>query len=143
MALNKATIMGRLCDTPTLRYTQSGKAVTSITLAVDRDFKEPDGSRKADFIPVVAWGKRAELLSNYFDKGRMAVVDGRLQVRDYTANDGSKRYVTEIVADNIYFADSKKDGSTQPGTAQAKPYAPQQEQFQEIGDFEDDEELPF
>lgn len=144
MSLNKAIIMGRLTKDPELRYTQSGKPVASITLAVDRGFKTQDGSRATDFIPVVAWDKRAELLHNYFAKGRMAIVEGRLQVRDYTDNDGNKRKVTEIVADSIYFGDSKKDDGA-PRNTQAparQPQPPQKEQFAEIDDL-DDGDLPF
>lgn len=142
MSLNKAIIMGRLTKDPELRYTQSGKPVASITLAVDRDFKAQDGSRATDFIPVVAWDKQAELLHNYFAKGRMAIVEGRLQVRDYTDNDGNKRKVTEIVANSIYFGDSKKDDGA-PRSAQAPVKQPQQkEQFAEIDDL-DDGDLPF
>lgn len=132
--LNKVTVMGRLTARPELRYTQSGTAVTSITLAVERDFKEQDGSRAADFFPVVAWRGTAELISNYFDKGRMAIVDGRLQTREWTDKDGNKRKSTEIIADHVYFGDSKRENDAQ--TAQE----PSAAQFEEI---EDDSELPF
>lgn len=108
--LNKAFLMGRLVADPELRHTQSGIAVASFRIAVDRDFKDKDtGERKADFINIVAWRSTAEFVSRYFAKGRMAVVEGRMQVRDYLDNNGNKRYVTEIVADNVYFGDSKKD----------------------------------
>ena len=108
--LNKAFLMGRLVADPELRHTQSGIAVASFRIAVDRDFKDKDtGERKADFINIVAWRSTAEFVSRYFAKGRMAVVEGRIQVRDYLDNNGNKRYATEIVADNVYFGDSKKD----------------------------------
>ena len=108
--LNKAFLMGRLVADPELRHTQSGIAVASFRIAVDRDFKDKDtGERKADFINIVAWRSTAEFVSRYFAKGRMAVVEGRIQVRDYLDNNGNKRYVTEIVADNVYFGDSKRD----------------------------------
>lgn len=108
--LNKAFLMGRLVADPELRHTQSGIAVASFRIAVDRDFKDKDtGERKADFINIVAWRSTAEFVSRYFAKGRMAVVEGRIQVRDYLDNNGNKRYVTEVIADNVYFGDSKKD----------------------------------
>ena len=120
MSLNKICIMGRLTADPELRRTQSGTAVTSVTLAVDRDFKDQDGSRVADFIPVVAWKGTAEVLAKYFSKGRMAVVTGRLQLRDWIDKEGNKRRTAEIVADNVYFGDSKRqEGNDSPQTENA------------------------
>ena len=110
--LNRITIMGRLVKDPELRRTQSGVAVTSFRMAVDRDFKSQDGSKQADFFDVVAWRNTAEFVSKYFAKGRMAIVEGRLQSRDWTDKDGNKRVAIEIVADNIYFGDSKRDGAS-------------------------------
>ncbi len=108
--LNKIFIMGRLTRDPELRHTQTGTGVASFTLAVDRDFKDKEtGEKKADFINVVAWRSTAEFVSRYFTKGRMAVVAGRLQFRDYTDRDGNKRTAAEVVADNVYFGDSKRD----------------------------------
>lgn len=107
--LNKWEGMGRLTKDPELRRTPSGTAVATFSIAVDRDFKGKDGERETDFIDVVAWRQTAEFVSKYFAKGRMAVVEGRLQIRDYTNKDGQKRRVAEIVADNIYFGDSKRD----------------------------------
>lgn len=107
--LNKIIIMGRLCAAPELRRTQSGTPVASVTVAVDRDFKEQDGTRATDFIPVVAWKKTAEMLAQYFDKGQMIAVSGRLQLRDWTDRDGNKRKATEIIADSVYFCESKKE----------------------------------
>ena len=109
--LNKIFIMGRLTRDPELRHTQSGTAVASFSLAVDRDFKEQDGSRVTDFIDCVAWRSSAEFVDKYFSKGRMAVVEGRLQIRDWTDKDGNKRRSAEVVADNVYFGDSKRDGA--------------------------------
>ena len=106
--LNVIVVMGRLVRDPELRRTNSGTAVTSFTLAVDRDFKGQDGERETDFIDVVAWRGTAEFVFKYFSKGRMAVVEGRLQVRDWTDKDGAKRRSTEVIADNVYFGDSKK-----------------------------------
>ncbi len=109
--LNKIIIMGRLGRDPELRRTQSGTSVASFSLAVDRDFKDKSsGERVTDWIDVVAWRQTAEFVSRYFTKGCMAVVEGRLQMRDWTDKDGGKRRSAEVVADNVYFGDSKKDG---------------------------------
>lgn len=133
--LNKIVIQGRLTKDPELRRTQSGTAVASATVAVDRDFKNQDGSRDTDFIPIVAWKGTGEMLAKYFSKGRMIVVEGRLQLRDWTDNDGNKRRTAEIVANSVYFGDAKRDGGDNPGYAPAPS-----------GDFtevEDDGGLPF
>lgn len=133
--LNKIVIQGRLTKDPELRRTQSGTAVASATVAVDRDFKNQDGSRDTDFIPIVAWKGTGEMLAKYFSKGRMIVVEGRLQLRDWTDNDGNKRRTAEIVAGSVYFGDSKRDGGDNPGYAPALS-----------GDFtevEDDGDVPF
>ena len=109
--LNHITIMGRLTRDPELRRTGSGIAVASFTLAVDRDFgKNENGERETDFIDCVAWRQTGEFVSKYFTKGRMAVVSGRLQIRGWTDKDGNKRRSAEVVADNVYFGDSKRDG---------------------------------
>lgn len=107
--LNHLVLQGRLGSDVELRTTPSGVEVATVNLAVDRDVKDKDGSRKTDWITVVAWRQRAIFLSRYFTKGRMAVVTGRLQVRDYTDRDGNKRTAAEVVADNVYFGDSKRD----------------------------------
>ena len=109
--LNKIIIMGRLTRDPELRRTGSGTAVTSFSLACDRDFKSQSGEKETDFIEVVAWKNTAEFVSKYFSKGHMAVVEGRLQIRDWTDKAGSKRTTAEVVADNVYFADSKRSES--------------------------------
>ena len=109
--LNKVVIMGRFTKDPELRRTGSGTAVTSFSLACDRDFKSQSGEKETDFIEVVAWKNTAEFVSKYFRKGRMAVVDGRLQIRDWTDKDGNRRTTAEVVADNVYFADSKRSES--------------------------------
>ena len=152
--LNKIIIMGRLTRDPELRHTQTGTAVASFSLAVDRDFKDKaTGDRTTDFIDVVAWRQTGEFVSRYFTKGRMAVVEGRLQIRDWTDKDGGKRRSAEIVADNVYFGDSKRDGAGDFGGAPASYSAPVgggysspapsggHSDFAEIG--EDDGELPF
>lgn len=105
--LNEIIVMGRLTRDPEMRQTGSGKDVANFTLAVDRDFKSQSGERETDFIDCVAWGNSAGFVSKYFGKGRMAVVKGRLQIRDWTDNDGNKRRNAEIVAEDIYFGDSK------------------------------------
>ena len=108
--LNHITIMGRLTRDPELRRTGSGVAVASFTLAVDRDFSPKDGGeRETDFIDCVAWRQTGEFVSKYFTKGRMAVVSGRLQIRNWNDKDGNKRRSAEVVADNVYFGDSKRD----------------------------------
>lgn len=132
--LNKIFVMGRLTKNPELRRTGSGTPVASFTLAVDRDFKSQGGEKETDFIDIVAWRSTAEFVSKFFSKGRMAVVEGRLQIRDWTDKDGNKRKNAEIVADNVYFGDSKRDGQ------QDNPVA----QHQEFTDIDDDEgDLPF
>ena len=105
--LNKIVIMGRLTRDPELRRTQSGTAVANFSLAVDRDYKAQDGTKETDFIQCIAWRGTGEFVSKYFQKGRIAVVEGRLQVRKYKDKDGNNRTVSEVVADNVYFADSK------------------------------------
>ena len=113
--LNKIIIMGRLTRDPELRRTQSGTAVTSFSIACDRDFKSQSGEKETDFIDVVAWRNTAEFVSKYFAKGRMAVVEGRLQIRDWTDREGGKRRSAEVVADNVYFGDSKRDSGGEYG----------------------------
>ena len=132
--LNKIILMGRLTRDPELRRTQSGTAVASFTLAVDRDYKPQDGDRETDFIDIVAWRGTAEFVSKYFSKGRMAVVEGRLQVRDWKDKDGAKRRSTEVIADNVYFGDSKRSESGTQAEASGT--------FQELPE-EEKGELPF
>ena len=111
--LNHIVIMGRLARDPELRRTQSGVPVASFRLAVDRDFKDKNtGERGTDWIDVVAWRATAEFISRYFTKGRMAVVEGRLQIRPYTDRDGNKRTAAEVVAENFYFGDSRREGES-------------------------------
>lgn len=123
--LNHITIMGRLTKDPELRRTGNGTAVASFTIACDRDFgSKESGEKETDFLDCVAWRSTAEFLEKYFSKGRMAVVSGRLQKRSYTDKDGNKRYATEVVADSIYFGDSKKEESA-PQYGQQAASAPQ------------------
>ena len=145
--LNNIVIMGRLTRDPELRRTGSGVAVASFTLAVDRDFSAKDGGEKeTDFIDCVAWRQAGEFVSKYFTKGRMACVSGRLQIRNWTDKDGNKRRNAEVIADNVYFADSKNaaDNGGRDATA-AQPAAtfaaaPVANSFPLI---EDDGVLPF
>lgn len=135
--LNKIMIMGRLTRDPELRRTQSGTAVTSFTLAVDRDYKNQAGEKETDFIDCVAWRSTGEFVSKYFSKGRMAVVEGRLQIRGWTDNDGNKRRSTEVIVDNMYFGDSKKASESDTAPAGSDGHS----DFAEIP--EEDGELPF
>ena len=132
--LNKTFLQGRLVADPELRHTTSGVAVATFRLAVDRDFKDKEtGERKADFLSVVAWRQTAEFVSRYFSKGRLAIVEGKLQSRTYD-KDGVRQYITEVVADNVYFGDSKRDdGGSKP------------EEFREpeFTDYAGDDEPPF
>ena len=165
--LNKIFLMGRLTRDPELRRTQTGTPVASFSLAVDRDFKDKTtGERSTDFIDVVAWRQTAEFVSRYFTKGRMAVVEGRLQIRDWTDKDGNKRRAAEVIADNVYFGDSKRDsdggsystgygnapggyaaggyapsGYSAPAAPSGYGAAPMSDQYAELSD--DDGELPF
>ena len=117
--MNKVFLMGRLTRDPEVRYTTTGKVVCQFTLAVDRPFTNQDGQREADFINIVVWGKIGELAGNSLSKGHRALVEGRLQVRSYDAKDGSKRYVTEVIANSVYFIERK--GYTPGGAATTAP----------------------
>lgn len=113
--MNKVILMGRLTKDPEVRYAQSGKCVAQFTLAVDRQFKDANGNKEADFIPVVVWNKAAELVGNSCQKGHRLLVDGRLQIRSYDAKDGTKRWVTEIIANGVEFIERKADGGSASG----------------------------
>ena len=155
--LNHIVIMGRLTRDPELRYTQSQTPVASFTVAVDRDFANRDsGERQTDFIDCVAWRQTAEFVSKYFQKGSMAVVSGRLQIRDWTDREGGKRRSAEIVVDNVYFGESKRrDGEPRSDSHNnsyssssyssydnsARSSAPAPSAFAELDDG--DGELPF
>ena len=143
--LNKIIIMGRLTRAPELRRTASSTAVAGFTLAVDRDFKSQNGEKSTDFIDVVAWRNTAEFVAKYFTKGRMAVVEGRLQIRDWKDKDGNNRRSAEVVAENVYFGDSKRDGA--PAGDYAAPmggYAAPVSTTSSFSEIEDeDSDLPF
>ena len=114
--LNRIILMGRLTHDPELRKTQSGVSVCSFSIAVDRDYKAQNGEKETDFIDIVTWRATADFVSKFFTKGRMAVVEGRLQNRDWVDKDKNKRRSAEVIADNVYFGDSKpKDGSGDNG----------------------------
>ncbi len=154
--LNHIVLMGRLTRDPELRYTNSNVPVASFRIAVDRDFgRGENGEKQTDFIDVVAWRQTGEFVSKYFTKGSMAVVSGRLQMRDWTDRDGNKRTSAEVVADNVYFGDSKRrdDGGEPPARSNSysnrsssqdsygQSSAPSRGAFEDLSD--DDGELPF
>ena len=154
--MNHIVIMGRFVRDPELRRTGNGVAVASFTLAVDRDYSGKDGEKETDFIDCVAWRATGEFVSKYFGKGRMACVSGSLQLRDWTDKDGNKRRSAEVIADNVYFADSKtaaENGNSRPtATAPAAPAdAPAGNTAAPVGNpvagnwkhIDDDGELPF
>lgn len=141
--LNRIIIMGRMVRDPELRSTATGTPVASFTLAVDRDYKPKDGEKATDFIDCVAWRSTAEFVSKYFAKGRMAIVEGSLQFRDWTDKAGNKRRTAEVIADRVFFGDSKKEETGSFGfTHEAQPMA-QSGGFTEIPDSADDGDLPF
>lgn len=130
--LNKVILIGRLTRDPEVRYTQSGKAVTTFDLAVDRSVANAQGQRETDFIPVVTWGKLAETCGNYLNKGRLVAVDGRLQIRSYETQDGQKRRVAEVVAEGVRFLDRGKDTANAAGAGVGA-----------AGDVFPDDDIPF
>ncbi len=143
--LNRIVLIGRLTKDPELRYTQSGIAVASFTLAVDRNFKNANGERETDFIDITVWRQQAENCANYLSKGKLAAVDGSLRIRSYETSDGQKRKAAEVVADNVRFL-SPKDGSSgsnnyggsQPDTA-SPPFNHGRDDDEMLGD----DDLPF
>ena len=143
--MNKSFLLGRLVRDPEVRYTTTGKCACQFTLAVDRPFTNQDGQREADFIPIVLWGKTAELAGNSLQKGHRVLVGGRIQTRSYDGKDGNKRYVTEVVGDNMEFIERKgytpgvattaaAAGDTTPGSANMESFG---------GQMSFDEEIPF
>ncbi|SHH62261.1 single-strand binding protein [Sporobacter termitidis DSM 10068] len=153
--MNQIVLMGRLTRDPELRHTQTGTPVSSFTLAVDRGFASKDsGERQTDFIDIVAWRNTAEFVSKYFVKGQMAAVTGRLQIRDWTDKDGNKRRSAEVVADNVYFTDSKKSRESDGGGGGSYNYSQQKNDLpggyqtpvsgSDFSELEDDDgDLPF
>ena len=149
--LNKAILIGRLTADPELRQTPNGITVTSFSIAVDRRFSRSGGERQTDFLDIVAWRQQAEFVCKYFQKGRLIGVEGSIQVRSYTDRDGNSRTAFEVVADNVYFGDSKRDGDggSYVGAAPAYgapsgSYAPAAPSGNAFGDLADDDgDLPF
>lgn len=134
--LNKIILMGRLTADPEIKQTQSGINTVSFSIACERDYAASGEKRQVDFINIVAWRQTAEVISKYFSKGRMIAIEGRLQTRDYTDANGNKHYLTEVVANRAYFADSKPDWQT-------KSDIKSQEQTAEYEEIDDDEDVPF
>lgn len=146
--LNRVTIAGRMARDPELRRTNTGAAVASFTLAVDRNFKSQNGERLTDWIDCVVWKGTAEFVARYFRKGALAIVDGRLQVRDWTDLDGNKRRSYEVIAETVHFGGSKREGDggyQSPGYSTSGGYTAPQDPGDGYSDLSDDDdgELPF
>ena len=139
--LNRVNIMGRITRDPELRRTQTGTPVTSFTIACDRDFGGDD--KVTDFIDCVAWRATAEFVQRYFTKGRMAIVSGRLQMRDWTDKDGNKRRNAEVLAESVYFGDSKREQSSQDNHTEYKGSYTAPVTTSDFVEMDDDGELPF
>ena len=135
--MNKVILAGRLTKNPEIRYTQTGKAVASFTLAVNRRVSKDKEKQQADFIPIIVWNKLAEICSKYLTKGSQILVEGHLQIRDYVAQDGSKRYVTEVIAQELEFMGTKPIAVT----TENKPLSTQAQSFG--SEVPEDEEIPF
>ena len=133
--LNKSILIGRLTRDPEVKYIPSGKAVCTFTLAVDRNFNNAQGEKEADFIPCVVWDKLAELCGKFLSKGRLTAVSGRIQTRTYETSDGTKRYITEIVADEVQFLERAKE--------QSQEQAPPIDKIEFIPMDGTDDDLPF
>jgi len=147
--VNKVILVGRLTRDPEVKNTTTGKAVATFTLAVDRRFKNKDGQKEADFVPIVVWGKQAEFAGQYLSKGSQIGVSGRLQVRSYDAQDGQRRYVTEVVADEINFLSSSRKDSNAGFQQASAPRVDNNNNMSVMGldeDFHlmaDDDDIPF
>ncbi|MVB10249.1 Single-stranded DNA-binding protein A [Caprobacter fermentans] len=146
--LNVAVLMGRLVADPELRHTPNGISVTSFTIAVDRSYVKAGADRQTDFIDVVAWRNTAEFVCKYFRKGQLAAVQGSIQTRSYTDKDGNKRKAVEIIADNVHFAEPKREGTTSSGNYSARTGNPTNDRSEQPapayanGDTDDFEEIP-
>lgn len=136
--MNHITLLGRLVKDPEIKYTQNEKCVAQFTLAVDRPFKNADGTKEADFIPVVVWNRAAELVGNSCVKGHRLLVEGRLQIRSYQAKDGTKKYITEVIANSVEFIEKKTEGS-----AGRPPHAMTDMGKDVTNEASFDEEIPF
>lgn len=136
--LNNVNLCGRLTADPELKTTPSGVSVTTFNLAVERDYQS-NGEKKTDFIPIVAWRNTAEFAAKYFNKGKMMIVNGRLEMRDYQAKDGSKRTIAEVIADHCYFAGDKQQIAPQFAAPVQQPPNVSADDFEEV----EDDDLPF
>lgn len=139
--MNKVFLIGRLTRDPELRYTSSNVPCCTFSLAVNRNFTNQDGEREADFINIVAWKNMAENCSKYLTKGSQVAIDGRIQVRSYDAQDGTKKYVTEVVAENVQFLDNKKEGQATDNNALTTNT--QSDPFQEMHDKVEQQEFSY
>ena len=140
--MNKIVLMGRLTKDPEVRYTQSGKVVCQFTIAVDRPFSGEDGKKEADFIPIIIWGKPAEIAGNSLAKGHRVLVEGRLQIRSYDDNKGVKRWVSEVIANSFEFIERKADGNSSAPAASSTSNTSPMEDFGTSVPF-NQEEIPF
>lgn len=144
--MNVVVLMGRLTDNPELKHTQSNIAVTSFTLAVNRDYNQKDGTRIADFINVVAWRQTAEFVTKYFTKGQLVAVEGSIQTRRYQDKDGNNRTAFEVVASNVHFAEPKRDGGNGGYSPRVENVETASVNNSDVGDFTDisgEDDLPF
>ncbi len=142
--MNRVILVGRLTKSPDVKNTTTGKAVANFTLAVDRRFKNKDGQKEADFVPIVVWGKQAEFAGQYLSKGSQIGVSGRLQVRSYDDKDGNRRYVTEVVADEINFINTnKKDGNGNSANTQQSNQSQGMDLDEDFHLMADDDDIPF
>ena len=144
--LNKVVLMGRLTKDPELKYTPSNVAVTTFTVAVDRNYARQGEQRQTDFINVVAWRTTAEFVAKYFSKGQLMALSGSIQTRTWDDNEGKRHYVTEVVADEVYFAEGKRDNAGTSYQAPMPTETPAAQQMPKSPDFEispDDDDLPF
>lgn len=141
--LNKAILMGRLTAEPELRQTANGTSVVSFTLAVDRSYARQGEERQTDFINIVAWRQTAEFVAKWFHKGQLVAVSGRIQTRNYEDKQGNKRTATDIVADEVFFAESKRDSQPQYDRSQPSREPQMPVEFEDFEEVDDDGDLPF
>lgn len=142
-SLNKVILIGHMTADPELRQTQTGVSVCSFSIGVTRRFQRTGDQQTSDFINIVAWRQTAEFISKYFKKGSAICICGSLQTRNYTANDGSKRYITEVVADEASFVEKKTDASSRPDDYPAPAFATSTEEIPKFEEVSGDDDLPF
>ncbi len=136
--MNKAILMGRLTRDPELRTTSNNVSVSTFTLAIDRNYNTRDGERLTDFIPIVVWRQNADFVHRYFVKGQRMLVVGSIQPRSYVDQSGQKRYVTEVVADEVYFADSKRESGEYDESGDKLPYQSEDKEWKKAESSDDD-----